>query len=164
MSKWMNKDDYAGPVYTVDDAVLNKFSVTSNKTLEYELALTLNAENKFFANTEMKWEVFETVPVYENNELGNKVDLAPFEIKKTAKKELKPTYKGETKTSVDASKVKNAKLVDIVLKLRAKRSGKTVYLFKVQNDFAYECNLKVPTKSGGGNFECTKCERKKEIA
>ncbi|KAL6138373.1 hypothetical protein ACLB2K_063656 [Fragaria x ananassa] len=73
MSKWMNKDDYAGPVYTVDDAVLNKFSVTSNKTLEYELALTLNAENKCFANTEMKWEVFETVPVYENNELGNKV-------------------------------------------------------------------------------------------
>ncbi|XP_062005753.1 NDR1/HIN1-like protein 10 [Rosa rugosa] len=161
LRKEMNKMDL-GLEYTVSDGVLNTFSMTPNKTLDYDLALTITVENKLRANTKIKWEEFETTPVYKDVELG-KVDLAPFEIIKVDKKELKPSYKGMKQMSgnVDASKVKNLKFVDIVLKLEAKRKGDTVWSFKVKNKLKYECKLKVPTKSGGEKFESTKCERKK---
>ncbi|KAM5559499.1 NDR1/HIN1-like protein 10 [Rosa sericea] len=161
LRKGMNKGAM-GPEYTVSDGVLNTFSMTPNKTLDYDLALTITVENKLSINTKIKWEEFETIPVYEDVELS-KVDSAPFEIIKVDKKELKPSYKGVKQMSgnVDASKAKNLKLVDIVLKLEAKRKADTVWHFKVKNQLKYVCTLKVPTKSGGEKFESTKCERKK---
>lgn len=149
------------PEYTVTDAVLNKFAMTPNKTLDYNLALTIKAENKYPINTLIQWEKFETVPIYENEELTT-VDLAPFEIQKISKKELNPSYKGMkklAKADEEASKMKSTKVFDIVLRITGRRKGK-VAASKVDIKFTNECKLKVPTKSGGEKFESTKCVRK----
>ena len=161
--KWMTKADLFGPVYTVEDAVLNKFTVTPNKTLDYDLAVTFVVENLKAVNKETKWDKLISIPIYENEELGI-ANSSPLEIKSVGKKELKTSYKAEDKKISNVDRiVKDAKFQDILLTIEAKRSTKTLIMwFKVKNEFTYECRMKVPTKTGGQKFEKVKCERKKK--